>query len=446
MADTWQAKWKVLQESFGKGGQGFTKLVQKKDGDQKGVLKLLHNQKDPERRARLRREATALETLRHKGIALYLDSNSEHYDNLAIPLYLVTDYIEGPTLTEQIESSPMELTDAIALILPILEALDYCHTEGFIHRDIKPHNVILRRGQITDPVLIDFGLSFTELEEADVLSTDSGQQLGNRFIILPEMAGASLEKRDRLSDITQVVGLLFFVLTGKHPGHLTDQNEQKPHERPHAQQVFSAIDGQQLRLLNRVFSIGFKHRLADRWTSIQELRDSLIRIKSGDLGRVALEDALDNMRTTLESDPSYIADKQIAHVFTCSMEAIVELRTTINERLNPLVSASERGARSADRATFGISFRFDRHDHSNMSRTIDFRGQRDGEEYKIEATLNPPIKRGSSTAPTMGAQTIELIRVALNDPDPKSVIKDKLTSYVTSVSPTMFSNANSVGS
>ncbi|GGA15311.1 hypothetical protein [Okeania sp. KiyG1] len=96
----WDENWEKL-EDIGSGGQGKTSLVKSKNDSSlpgKYVLKILHKQKDDERRARMYREVTNIRTLKNPGIPKLIDSNYEFFEDLNIPLYMVTELIEGSTL------------------------------------------------------------------------------------------------------------------------------------------------------------------------------------------------------------------------------------------------------------------------------------------------------------------------------------------------------------
>jgi len=177
----------------------------------------------------MHREVTALQTLDHPGIPKLLDSNSSEFDSESV-LYLIMEYIEGPTLAEVVGNGTLSLTDAQRLLLGLLEILEYTHRRGIVHRDIKADNVILGDGRAEKPVLIDFGLSFNKEEELSSPLTHSGQQLGNRFLVLPELQLTSSLQRDPRSDLTQCVGVLFYAVTGVVPVALMDESSRLPHQ------------------------------------------------------------------------------------------------------------------------------------------------------------------------------------------------------------------------
>jgi serine/threonine protein kinase len=113
-----------------------------------------------------------------------------HYcRNTTVPLYIVTEWIDGQTLQKHVDERRPSLDEAVGITLSLVDIIDRCHRFGLIHRDIKPDNVMLLQSPDGYTVkLIDFGLSGTSAEEAESreIRTDPGEELGNRFLRLPE--------------------------------------------------------------------------------------------------------------------------------------------------------------------------------------------------------------------------------------------------------------------
>lgn len=276
MSDTKSFKdlWERLKDLNG-GGQGTTFLAKRKGEDEMiVVVKTLNRQKDLERRARMQREATALDTLDHPNICKIIDSNTEYYKDISYNLYIATDYIPGSTLAE-FDFSGVTLSDKISLIKPILGSLKYCHDRGIIHRDIKPDNIVIKHNLLSDPIILDFGLTFNTNKNDDDNLTPSGEHLGNRFLILPEQKIGEASKRDYRSDVSCTVGLLFYIITNLNPVILIDENGRKPHQREEAKAIIDNLPEHQRIMLNSIFDIGFESQIDRRWQSIQSLIDQI---------------------------------------------------------------------------------------------------------------------------------------------------------------------------
>jgi serine/threonine-protein kinase len=111
------------------------------------------DQKTAAHRRRLRAEGQVLSLLAHPGIVRLVDQ--QH----ATPLpYLLLEHVGRRTLRQMVRSEgPLEVEHAVRVVQHVAAAVAHVHTRGFLHRDVKPSNVILRDGR---PVLIDFGIAW----------------------------------------------------------------------------------------------------------------------------------------------------------------------------------------------------------------------------------------------------------------------------------------------
>src|SRR5680860_426461 len=203
-----------IEKSKG-GGQGTTFKVRRKSFGQDSpiyIIKILKQQNDIERRTRMRREFTSLQTLKVNGIPSVIESNTEFYDNLEYKLFIVMEYINGITVAEFIQgllNKTIEVSffEIVTFFNKLLDIISSCHKINIIHRDLKPDNIVLKDNDLSNPFLVDFGQSFNELETT--LETPNSQIMGNRFLYLPELSKNSPNKRDYRSDITLTVAILF---------------------------------------------------------------------------------------------------------------------------------------------------------------------------------------------------------------------------------------------
>jgi len=140
-------------------------------------------------------------------------------------------YVEGQTLAQHIAT--LNLPDRLRLLERVAEPLDFAHARGFIHRDLKPDNVMI--GAFGEVLVMDWGLAkvgVTSLEawETEIATavqptqnslrvTGQGSVLGTRGYISPEQARGDIEV-DHRTDIFSLGAILTFMLTGSAPGEL----------------------------------------------------------------------------------------------------------------------------------------------------------------------------------------------------------------------------------
>lgn len=278
MPRPWETDWERREGWSRGGGQGVVFPVRRTGcaSPEEFVLKELKSPKNPERRARMRREVVALQTLSHTALPRVVDHNTDEYEDPRAPLYAVFEYIQGPTLEEFVKcrAGASLLAEARDLVLRLLDVVETCHAAGIGHRDIKPDNIVLRAGSPSDPVLIDFGQTFN-IDEMPDSATYVGQQVGNRFLALPEHATTSGNKRDLRSDIAFCCGIFFYVMTGAEPGILLDEHQRMPHQRDVPRAVLDRLPEPARSRVLGVFDVGFRFAIGERWQSVEALRNSL---------------------------------------------------------------------------------------------------------------------------------------------------------------------------
>jgi eukaryotic-like serine/threonine-protein kinase len=125
---------------------------------------------DPRRLARLQREARAIARLNHPHICALYDVGLQD----GAP-YLVMELLEGKTLADELLKGPLPVERVIAFGLQIAQALDAAHTQGLVHRDLTPSNVMLTRAGVK---LLDFGLAKLQDVDENVDALDGTGGLG----------------------------------------------------------------------------------------------------------------------------------------------------------------------------------------------------------------------------------------------------------------------------
>ena len=157
-------------------------------------------------RARFKREIRLIATLEHPAIVPVYDVGGE--DNHQP--FFVMRYMSGGSLTEMIRKGRFSLRDAALVIERLAAALDHAHSQGVIHRDIKPDNVLFDTSN--NPYLSDFGVAkFTE----SLVSSTNQEVIGTPAYISPEQALG--EDVDHRADIYGLGAMLYEMLTGERP-------------------------------------------------------------------------------------------------------------------------------------------------------------------------------------------------------------------------------------
>ncbi len=195
-----QKRYRILNE-LGAGGFARVLLCRDRISREFRAVKVANRMGDES----LLREARGLRYLSHPGIVRVHEVGEDPSGRL----YLVMDYLEGPTLSDLLEHfRRLPAWVAVSLGMEIARALEAIHAEGFVHRDLNPNNVIIER-RSRRPIVCDFGIA------RDLgLSTQTGSGAGTLAYMPPE------QLRGRATPQTDVFALavvLYEMLTGQVP-------------------------------------------------------------------------------------------------------------------------------------------------------------------------------------------------------------------------------------
>ena len=199
-------RYKVLSR-LGRGGMADVFLAEDQQLGRKVAVKLLHQRfaEDPGFVERFRREARAAAGLQHANVVSVYDRGE--YDGT---YYIAMEYLPGRTLKQLIGvEAPVEPVRAIELTLQILQAARFAHRRGVIHRDLKPHNVIV--GDADHAKVTDFGIARAGASDM----TETGSIMGTAQYISPEQAQGHAVSAG--SDLYAVGVVLYELLTGRVP-------------------------------------------------------------------------------------------------------------------------------------------------------------------------------------------------------------------------------------
>src|SRR5438094_4162453 len=259
-------RYRILRK-LGSGGMANVYLAEDQELGRRVAIKILDERHDGDDQftERFRREAKNAAALSHPNIVSIYDRGEAEGT-----YYIAMEFLDGRSLKELIITrGPAPVSIAIDYARQILAGLRFAHRHGIVHRDIKPHNVIVDsegRAKVTD-----FGIARSGTSQM----TEAGSIIGTAQYLSPEQArGAPVDQR---SDLYSVGIVLYEMLTGRVPftgdtpleiamKHLSTTPEPPSEKRP---EVPHELDMVVLRALA-------KHP-DDRYQSAQELDADLAR-------------------------------------------------------------------------------------------------------------------------------------------------------------------------
>ncbi len=193
---------------LGKGGMATVYRARQLNIEREVAIKVIRSDlvDNPDFIRRFKREAETLAALNHRHVLKLFD-----YGQQGDMAYLVMELLTGGSLADLIEQGRVAPPTASRLLEQIASALDYAHRRGLIHRDLKPHNVLL--DEEGSAVLTDFGI-VKLLREATSL-TQSGSTIGTPAYMAPEQwRGQAVDAR---TDIYALGIILYELLAGRLP-------------------------------------------------------------------------------------------------------------------------------------------------------------------------------------------------------------------------------------
>ena len=191
-----------ITECLGRGGMGVVYKARQKSLNRWVAIKILAPERVGQEKfaERFAREAQTLARLSHPNIVSVFD-----YGETGGLYYFVMEFVDGVNLRDLLREGRLEAKQALAIVPPICDALQYAHEKGIVHRDIKPENLLLdREGRVK---IADFGIAALVGAEGDPAGTP------------PYMAPEQTARRevDHRADIYALGVVLYEMLTGERP-------------------------------------------------------------------------------------------------------------------------------------------------------------------------------------------------------------------------------------
>ncbi len=201
----------VIGEMLAKGGMGVVWRAEDTQSDQPVAIKAVANDLivDPDFRSRMQDEARRHQRLHHPNIVPVPD-----VFDAAGETCIVMKLIGGLSLATLLDHCPnkrLGVEEAVRIVKDILNALNYAHRQGIVHRDVKPANVMVEReGKVW---LLDFGIALAMGEQR---RTRTGQTVGTLLYMSPEQI-IKPRSIDHRSDVYSVGCMLYEMVTGQAP-------------------------------------------------------------------------------------------------------------------------------------------------------------------------------------------------------------------------------------
>lgn len=202
----------AVQRELGRGGCGAVYLATPKSGGDPVAVKLMLSRAQADARAieHFKREMQVIAGLQHPNIVRFLDSGSDQGT-----FFFVMEYCDGGSLADVAQSGGGTIQPDVLMpwALQALEGLAAAHKEGFVHRDIKPHNILIHRNRAK---ISDFGLA-KNFQKAGLSGMSmTGNYAGTPVFMPPEQI-TNFKYVKPVSDVWSFAASLYQLLTGKFP-------------------------------------------------------------------------------------------------------------------------------------------------------------------------------------------------------------------------------------
>jgi serine/threonine protein kinase/Flp pilus assembly protein TadD len=282
-----------VQSSIGAGGMGEIYRASDTRLRRDVAIKILPESliKDASAIERFMREAYAASALNHPNILTIFDIGEHEKTH-----FIATEFVEGETLRQKMQSSPLQLPEILEIAVQTAEALTAAHEAGIIHRDIKPENIMIRRdgyvkvldfgiAKLSEPTIAAGGFpaattAFADQSEAETVVqsiTAQGMILGTAFYMSPEQARGL--KVDARSDVFSLGAVLYEMTARRLPfsgATLADVIASILRSEP---PPLSEIVGNLPPEFERIVARALSKKLIERYQTMKDFAEALKQIR-----------------------------------------------------------------------------------------------------------------------------------------------------------------------
>jgi hypothetical protein len=277
-----------LQEQIGGGGMGVVFRAVDTRLNCKVALKEIRKEHlhDAQYRRRLAQEAQAAAAISHPGIARafdFIDDGSE--------AFVVYEFVDGVTLRQRLNETRLNTQEILDIAIKTADALAAAHEQGFIHRDMKPENIMLtpRPDGSARVKILDFGLTKrvkltglpedgkTTSAEAEGITTTGMVIIGTIDYMSPEQL--RMEKADQRADLYSLGLILYEMATGVNPFRGGDPSSTIAHILTHDPPALAERNPSVPPELDRIVRKCLRKRREERYQSAQDLLADLSNLR-----------------------------------------------------------------------------------------------------------------------------------------------------------------------
>lgn len=200
---------------IGSGGMGIVYLAEHKtDGHVAAVKVLKPGLESASAGRRFEQEIDILRHLDHPGIARFFEAGTTVFAGVERAFYAM-EYIAGRHIIRHCDINALKPERRLELFAMVCDAMQHAHDRGVLHRDIKPHNILIELP--ATPKIMDFGVARLTLGGKTTMHTQIGQVLGTVQYMSPEQIRGHHDELDARSDVYAMGVVLYELLCGRLP-------------------------------------------------------------------------------------------------------------------------------------------------------------------------------------------------------------------------------------